>query len=238
MNSLPDMIVLDFCEWLKTYIFSDSQEFDMLDILLDKNYRYKLNKYAEQFIYQYTPPIKKILHKYIESKYFDESFKCFAYYPYDIDFHELKNQEIVDHYFHEGEFGKSFAEYIQNSPYSRFNPRNMNPAILAKSTSEMFKNIQRNNNSTLSFLNNIDLNVDLEIDFLEWLIDNYPKSIDINKMPLKSFEIVVDKFLVDCDKSNKDKQKLIKSFKQTDFETLLQKLTSALSTKRFNKKRI
>lgn len=244
MNLLPDIIVLDFCEWLKSSVISDSQDFDLLDLLIDEKYRCQLNNYAEDFLYQYTPSIKGILHQYIESEYFDESFKCCTnylnrrniynlYFPYD--------EGMIHHYFHTGEFDRSLARYIKDTYKdlgASLNHKKIPPYRLAESASHLFANAIRDDRSSIiSFMNNIELNLDLEIDFLEWLINNNSKYIDIHKMPLKTFETVVDKFLLDCDKSNKDKQKLIKSFKQTDFEILLQKLTSALSTKKFNKKK-
>lgn len=245
MNLLPDIIVLDFCEWLKFSVISDYQDFDLLDLLLDEKNRHQLNKYAEAFLCQYTPSIKGILHQYIESRHFDESFKrctkyfnrrnnCNLFFPCD--------EGMVHDYFHVGEFDRSLTEYIKDA-YKDLEAniyyKKIQPYELAVSASYLFANARRDDRSSIiSFMNNVELNLDLEIDFLEWLINNNSKYIDIHKMPLKTFEIVVDKFLLDCDKSNKDKQKLIKSFKQTDFEILLQKLTSALSTKKFNKKRI
>ena len=75
MNLLPDMIVLEFCEWLKSSMESNSAEYDIFDLLLDEQYSDELKKYAEDFLIQYSPSIKSMLHKYIESEYFDESLK-------------------------------------------------------------------------------------------------------------------------------------------------------------------
>ena len=73
MNLLPDMIIIDFCEWLKHVIYLEHQDWDFLDLMLNEEYTGELRKYASLFLRRYKPSIKGMLHQYIESEYFEKS---------------------------------------------------------------------------------------------------------------------------------------------------------------------
>ena len=62
MNLLPDMIIIDFCEWLKKIIFLQRKDIDFLDLMLDEQYNQDLQEYASYFLRQYEPSVKGILH--------------------------------------------------------------------------------------------------------------------------------------------------------------------------------
>lgn len=81
------------------------------------------------------------------------------------------------------------------------------------------------------FMNHLDLDLHIESDFLEWLIKTNGKPIDIRKMPLSVFERLAEKFRVECNKNEKDKEKLIRSFKQKDLIVVSGKLLSILPIK-------
>lgn len=242
MNLLPDMIVLEFCEWLKSSIESNSAEYDIFDLLLDEQYSYELKEYAEDFLIQYSPSIKSILHKYIESEYFDESLnrcKKNLDQPYANKLCIFCDEISIHDCFHKGHFDQSISCYVKevcrgNKEKSDY--RNIQPYDLANSASYLFSHARKDvrkkdKNPIIHFMNSVDINLNVEIDFLEWLLNNNSNFIDIPKMPLKTFEIVVDKFIADCGKNITDKKKLIKSFKYSDFTVLSQKLLSVLSTK-------
>ena len=62
MNLVPDMVIIDFCEWLKDAIRSKHQDLDFLDLMLNDQYDEELRKYASIFLQQYEEPsIKSIL---------------------------------------------------------------------------------------------------------------------------------------------------------------------------------
>ena len=65
----------------------------------------------------------------------------------------------------------------------------------------------------------------VEIDFLEWLCHNHDL-FDFRKMPVKTFEHIVDQFVNDCNKSSHDKYELIDAFKYTKQNDLIKKLLS------------
>lgn len=77
-------------------------------------------------------------------------------------------------------------------------------------------------------MNRVNLDLDIEVDFLEWLIQTSGEPIDFRKMPLKTFEVLASKFQMECEKTEIEKQKLIRSFKQTNYIVLSEKLATVL----------
>lgn len=77
-------------------------------------------------------------------------------------------------------------------------------------------------------MNRAKLDIDIEVDFLEWLIQSNGEPIDFRKIPLRTFELLAQKFQNECGKSEREKQKLIRSFKQTNILILSEKLTNIL----------
>lgn len=242
MNLLPDMVVLEFCEWLKSSKELNSAEYDIFDLLFDEQYSDELREYAKTFLNQYSPSIKNVLHKYIESEYFDESLNCCEknldkLYAYKLCV--FCDEIYIHECFHKGHFDQSISRYVKEvcrGNKGKSDYRNIDPYALANSASYLFAHARKDvrkkdKNPIIHFMNSIDINLDVEIDFLEWLLNNNSNFTDIPKMPLKTFEIVVDKFIADCGKNITDKKKLIKSFKNSDFTVLSQKLLSVLSTK-------
>jgi hypothetical protein len=93
--------------------------------------------------------------------------------------------------------------------------------------------VDNNRNSSepqlVKFMMMADVKLSLEIDFLDWLLSNKNKPMDLQKMPLDVFELLVDEYCTTEDKSSNDKRKLIKAFKQTDPASLARKLVAVLS---------
>lgn len=75
MQRLPDLLVLDFCEWIKCTILSKAQytNIDMWDLLFDEKYDKLLIKKAEEYCdrerkqknYSSRDNIKKIINEII-----------------------------------------------------------------------------------------------------------------------------------------------------------------------------
>jgi len=70
MNRLPNMMVLDFCEYLKRKSRNGTP---VLDLLSDESNSTNLRQYAEEYMRGNSYSFKSIIHKYIDSKYFDRS---------------------------------------------------------------------------------------------------------------------------------------------------------------------
>ena len=247
MNLVPDMVIIDFCEWLKDAIRSKHQDLDFLDLMLNDQYDEELRKYASIFLQQYEEPsIKSILHQFIESEYFEKSlYECdrFLEKYCDFPYKSYPDYELIHYVFHEGHFDKSFCQFYKATygNMKRTNNgnrmRNVRPQELAASSRFLFSNansdswIQEEKPWVLNCMNCFDLDLHIESDFLEWLIKTSGEPIDIRKMPLRVFERLADQFQVECNKSNKDKEKLIRSFKQKDFIILSGKLLALLPSK-------
>lgn len=247
MNLLPDMILLDFCEWLNDTIHDNHNDIDIYDLLLDRNYSSELHKYALLFLQQYKPSLKSIIHDYINSDYFNKSVALCNKYTMNLDsFHGLYSTlcdiGFIHHLFHKGKFDESFYEFIRNSNACEvfYNYNIIDGDDLHNMASELQTSIQfllnhvndyswiRDKSSVLYCMHNLDNDLNVEIDFLEWLIRTKNQPIDIRNMPLKSFEKLVEEFRTDCDKDNYDIKKLIKSFKQKDYVALSTRLLSKL----------
>lgn len=108
--------------------------------------------------------------------------------------------------------------------------RNVRPQELADSSRFLFSHtnsipwIQEEKQWMLHFMNPLDLHI--ECDFLEWLIKTKSEPIDIRKMPLSVFEKLAERFQFECNKSNKDREKLIRTFKQKDLYSSFGEVTS------------
>lgn len=246
MNLLPDMIIIDFCEWLKHVIYLEHQDWDFLDLMLNEEYTGELRKYASLFLRRYKPSIKGMLHQYIESEYFEKSLNnCDRILKRHHDFfYKLSlDYEFVHYLFHEGRFDESFCQFCK-STYSNMKytnngnwVQNVSPQKLADSSHFLFSHvnsiswIQEEKQWVIHFINHLDLDLQIESDFLEWLIKTNGQSIDIRKMPLSVFKMLAEQFRVECNKSKRDKEKLIKSFKQKDLRVVSEKLLTILPVK-------
>lgn len=246
MNLLPDMIIIDFCEWLKKSIQPERNDVDFLDLMLDEKYARDLWKYASYFLQQYEPSIKSILHQFIESEYFDKSLdKCDRILKehFDFSYEMWADYELIHYVFHEGRFDKSFSQFykatFRNMKHSNNGNRvlNVKPEELVDSSRFLFSHanstswIQEEKQWVMHFMNHLDLDLHIESDFLEWLIKTNGEPIDIRKMPLSVFERLAEQFQVECNKSKKDKEKLIRSFKQKDLIVVSMKLLAILPVK-------
>lgn len=244
MNLLPDMIIIDFCEWLKKTILPERKDLDFFDLILDEHYDPDLRRYASYFLQQYKPTCKNIFHQYIESEYFDRSVsKCDRTYKKSFNKwykQPLCDNEFIHFCFHEGRFDKSLCEFIQETygDLECFFDSNLSNNVrsheLAESSRYLFSNargdswIQNNKQWVLQFMNRLDIDLEIESDFLEWLIRTNGQPIDIRKMPLKTFERLAERFGADCKRSKRDTEKIIRSFKQKDFIVLSEKLLAVL----------
>lgn len=115
--------------------------------------------------------------------------------------------------------------------------RKVKPQELADSSRFLFSHvnsiswIQEEKQWVVHFMNRLDLDLHIESDFLEWLIKTNGEPIDIRKMPLSVFERLAEQFQAECNKNRKDKEKLIRTFKQKDFVVVSEKLLAILPVK-------
>ena len=200
-----------------------------------------LARYARQFLNQYNPSIRRILHSFIDSKFFD---KCLQEYTNDLT-HHIEIYEELDYfdfcYFcNKTRLDVKFKEFMNSDciANNKYINRQITPQSLADSISFLFANvsshewIQHDKKWVMQYLHNLDAGLDLELDFLEWLISTNTDPIDFRKIPIKSFVSLAERYRLATNKSPVDVKKLIKSFKQSDVLALFQKIMVVTPQKR------
>lgn len=246
MNLLPDMIIIDFCEWLNSILPLKRNGLDFYDLMLDEENHRILEEYADVYLrYQrYRFTIKKLLHRFIDSEEFD---KCLNE---DEQLRQFRHTDIREFYYCLccGHIDKHFEHFIYKAygirgrhfkicdfdSHFSAEEHNIEPYELANSVSYVFSHFRDNSQIAsdkkwiLQLINHAKLNVDIEVEFLEWLIQSNGEPIDFRKMPLRTFELLAQKFQNECGKSENEKQKLIRSFKQTNILILSEKLAAVL----------
>ena len=236
MNRLPDMMILDFCEWLKNKVASENegQEFDVLDLILDETHNSRCKRYAEEYLGTDGRSIKILLHRFIDSIEFDECLnRC---HPFSVgkwrERHHICPEEFrmfLHECFHCGRCEKYFDKFLrktENSSQDFWPDGRISPRDLVHSVRHLIE--QGDQPQTLQFMVALNADFSAEIDFLEWLIHTKRKAIKIEQMPLGVFEKLVSEYQQDCDKDDTVKQKLIQAFKQSDSDILAKKLQTFL----------
>lgn len=250
MNPLPDMVVIDFCEWLKKRIESQQCTLDFFDLMLDQEYRADLRKYAEDYLYihRYTKAIKSVLHSFIDSEDFEHCLNnCERFIDYDDYF------DVMDlwRYLHHARIEKELRNFLEKKYGKRVSfkdieyfelaeEREIKSYQLADLASYLFSHTRNGDQEkkwVLQLMNRVNLDLDIEVDFLEWLIQTSGQPLDFRKMPLKTFELLASKFQVECEKTERERQKLIRSFKQTNYIVFSEKLATVLPSSKLKRAR-
>ena len=230
MNALPSLIVLDFCEWLKNQssLQYNDNYIDMFDLILNEEYYNYLRQLASKYINgccggnYFT---RAMLHSFIDSEEFE---KCLRHFP---PFNEdLYKEDFLDYYYNCFHLDKKLLEHFMNRYYDsniRYNGH-ITPTMLVDSV-RFYINHQQNDPSTLNLMTGLHSNLSLEIDFLEWLVLNKAKPMNLMKMPISLFKSIVDEYCRDVGRCSDDKTKLVKAFKQGDAILLGKKLVAVLT---------
>ena len=184
MNQIPDIILIDFCEWLKQQI-ETQHTVGSISYIFKVEYTSLMEHYAQLYLN-------------VNSN------------------NRVKNNISPD---------------ITS---------NITPAILVSNIIELFSHgpsskhyFDNSDNSTipmyLGCMTHIRSDKSIEVDFLEWLIDNIQEPIDFGQLSLRAFKHLANDFQHNCCKTDSDIQKLVKTFKETNRYVLADKLASLLS---------
>jgi hypothetical protein len=228
-------MVLDFCEYLKS---KSRNGVTILDLLTDKKHSEKLQKYAEEYLNRRPYSFKGILHRYIDSEYFDRSLHRFPMDYYNNASRKQIGIEQLRRIAKEHRCcdccERGFFEFLDSlddngeMPQYDFDERDLISNVqhpLINDTDEVM----------LHFMTSLGVDLSTEIAFLEWILDSEIEPLQISKMPVSVFESLVEKYLSCCGKGNQTKKQLLKSFKQTDnyfLSSQLERLLPSLSEKR------
>lgn len=235
MNRLPDMMVLDFCEYLKR---KSRNGVTVLDLLSDESNHRKLHQYAKEYLNSHSYSFKGIIHKFIDSEYFDDSLHRFpSKYQRNLslnrtDLRDLREMVKDCHCCICCE--RDFLEFLDilgnNTEFPQYDVDewslidNVQHTLQGESAELM-----------LECMTSLGIDLSTEIDFLEWILSSQTDPIKIQEMPVSVFESLVDEYLAFCGKGVKAKKQLVKSFKQTDtyfFASLLERLLPNSSDKK------
>lgn len=239
MNALPSMIVLDFCEWLKNRSMQQHGEnyTDMFDLILNDEYRGDLRRLAKEYLQGRGNSIRGLLHRFIDSEEFDRFFNkhCRPYFSDEWDHYSQHTEELryfMRHCYHCPEVDSAFERFIRHYYDENMNSykydQKVTPETLADSVKVYF-DYQKDEPFVMNFMTMLSADLSLEIDFLEWLMLNKGKPMNLDKMPLPLFESITAEY---CDYANRfsdDKRKLVKAFKRSDPISLGKKLVAVLS---------
>lgn len=235
MNRLPNMMVLDFCEYLKN---KSRNGVAVLDLLSDESNQRKLRQYAKEYLNDHSYSFKGIIHRFVDSKYFDESLHRFS--PecrrnLSLNRTNIRNlREMVRNcqccICCEHGFLKFLDSLSDNTEFPQYD-------VDERSLIDNVQYTLREESAELMLECMTSLGIDLstEIDFLEWILSSKTDPIRIQEMPVSVFESFVDEYLSFCGKGEKEKKQLVKSFKQTDsyfFASLLERLLPDSSEKK------
>ena len=248
MNPLPSMTVIDFCEWLSNELKRTEDNLDLFDLLLDKNYRSYLLKFADDFlsIQEKVNAVKQMLRIYIDSNEFEQAIKELAQHYGGLSLADFICLDIFSY----GVLWHSFNSFCKNNHYRLkrddeidegifpnviLEKRHLSPKKLASSAAELASTASYRNYSEpedkiiLRCMNKVNTNLNIEIEFLEWLIQVDGQPLDFRKMPLEVFKLLASKFQIECDKTDSEIRKLTSSFKQRDAPVLFEKLSNVLA---------
>ena len=191
MNQIPDIILIDFCEWLKQQIEA------------------KLTVGSISYIFKedYSSLLEHCAKLYLDTTRNNKGNNNLS-----SDITSNITAEILV---------SNLIELFSDGPSQKHNIDNNNNI---KSTSMYW-----------GYMTHIKSDKCIEVDFLEWLIDNNQGPIDFSQLSLRAFKHLANSFQNDCNKSNSDIQKLVKTFKETNRYVLADKLVSLLSNKSLKK---
>jgi len=232
MNPLPDIIVLDFCEWLKHKLDIDvTRTITWLDILVDNdNTSRYLQDYAYEFINQRRSEcyLKRTLQEFLVSEEFSsiiENCKKMC-----ASFKKRKYNDIYDcleccgyHDIHHAFY--RFLKRNKNAGYQK-KIYDISEYDLANYMSHIIysNNKIKNSPQFLQLMLSSKTEIAEEINFFNWLQNKFDNPTDVRKMPADVFEKYVDEYINSCGKSDIEKKHLLKSYKQTGWEILLKKI--------------
>ena len=237
MNPLPNMMVLDFCEYLKQ---KSKNGVAVLDLMSDESNSNRLRQYATEYLNRTSFSLKGLLHRYIDSKYFDKSLHKYPY-GWINDNHTLRHndlrrlREMADEWRCCGCCERGFRAFIDSLERNgRLSEHDVDEWTLVDNVHYAL----RDSNSTgfmLECMTSLGIDLSTEIDFLEWIINSQTEPLKIKEIPVSVFESLVNDYVSFCGEGEKTKKQLIKSFKHTDgyfFTSLLERLLPDMNEKK------
>lgn len=244
MERLPDLLVLDFCEWLKQSVLRKAKhtDVDMWDLLFDDRYADILAKKAEE----YCQRKKRQSEDWTNASVKDRLAEALSMFYKSDEFYEMcykircygersANKFIFD------EFQESFERFRRSQSGTLYDVRlyycrqYLHPADLINSLKFCFADgMQKGRNGNMDTHSLLHLMIEdepVEIDFLEWIEEqNIGKDVveKVDLMPVEVFEEYAQRFCEDTGRGIATRQKLVNRFKRSEPGSMLSKLNELL----------
>ncbi len=235
MNPLPNIIVIDFCDWLRERISNEG--ISPLDLFVNREERQQLEAYCKQFLEQrqYNNsdcPIKFVFKQFLSSKEFEYSIKeCHKECPMreTAFYNRTYRWEYCFHYcLRNDEIYNAFRRFCRRTN-DRMGYSNTNDISYYDLATYMNHLIYTDNSvkSSPQFMRlMVDSRISMadEMDFFEWLQTYKNNPTAIRKMPSVVFEKLVNEYITLNKKGERVKNQLLKSYRQTGWDALLEKI--------------
>ena len=171
-------------------------------------------------------------HKFIDSGFFDDYLNRIHLKYFGSKRDIYSDDQLICYVLCREELCKCFHRFCRDN-YDDYTIQlnNITPEELVDSSRMFFSDTMHQNNTSLHLMNRLNLNMQIEIDFITWLTETNGNQLDIQKMPVRVFSKIADEFARDCNKTKSERDKLIRSFKQKDLKVLSRKLMALLPIK-------
>lgn len=243
MERLPDLLVLDFCEWLKQSLLRRTKynDVDMWDLLFDDRYADILIKKAEEYCQRQKKQsedwsntgVRDMLTEAMSAFYSSDEFHDMCY---RIRYHGERgsNKFIFD------EFQESFERFRRSQSGILYDVRlyyyrqYLCPGDLINNLKFCFEEGVQNDGNDMNESSLLQFMIDekpIEIDFLGWLEEESIGKDVIEKvdlMPVQVFEEYARRFCEDTGRGVAARKKLVKRFKRSEPGSILSKLNQLL----------
>lgn len=245
MNPIPNIVVIDFCEWLMERMTNDDvNQISPLDLMIDSDNFEILDTYSEQFLQQRqnsatSCQIRSIIYQFLSSQEFEHALKkCQKRCPLirSKSYNEDVYWEDCFHYcMFNGILYDAFRKFTRN--YNNTNYYDIYNITHYKLTRYMQNLIHidddvKNSSPFMQLMVSSRISIADEIEFFEWLQTNKNDPTSIRKMPSTVFEKLVDEYITFSRKGENTKKQLLKAYRQTGWENLIKKIQALF---KFNK---
>lgn len=247
MQRVPDVVVLDFCEWICNKLRRNEIEpISVLDaFLLEENRANKtLLRYAQEYIEFKGPPCKYFMQEFLNSEEVNRIYKycykrCINYHKWKFPFRDIcgclmycpRLEKAFHDYCNRMESKESFSHKMINYD---FNAVHLADTIRYYGNDFFYKYENNSTFNPLQFMISSSETMSVEIDFLEWLRKN--NLIDLKKMPSNVYEKIVVEYIEETKKTTIEMNKLLKLYRKTGWEKVLNIIKELIKID-YNKKR-
>lgn len=234
MNPVPNIIVLDFCEWLnqKFELYDDDRP-SIMDLLVGNgNNRFRLEDYAHEYLEETKAtdcPYDKMIISFLCSEEYHETIqnchkKCWRSdkcCDRTLDLCERICCPEIHRSFHQ------FAKHYELHGLTRIY-RDISASHLADYTRYMLLHGDLNKgifkqSALLALIMDSSVELSEELNFFNWLEHTIDRPTDVRKMPTEIFEKLVDEYVKENHRTGRARTQLLKSYRRTGWEELLER---------------